>query len=53
VIGAFGKLLPEKWRGLAFGAGTAAGSLGQFLFPPVGSALIDTIGWQQTTISSD
>jgi MFS family permease len=50
VIGAFGKLLPEKWRGLAFGAGTAAGSLGQFLFPPIGSALIDSIGWQQTTL---
>jgi MFS family permease len=48
VIGAFGKLLPEKWRGLAFGAGTAAGSLGQFMFPPIGNLLIDTMGWQQT-----
>ena len=48
VIGAFGKLLPEKWRGLAFGAGTAAGSFGQFVFPPIGSALIDTVGWQET-----
>ena len=35
VIGAFGKLLPEKWRSLAFGAGTAAGSFGQFLFSPL------------------
>ena len=48
VIGAFGKLLPEKWRGLAFGAGTAAGSFGQFLFPPIGNALIENVGWQQT-----
>src|SRR5215471_5425400 len=30
VLGAFGKLLPENWRSLAFGAGTAAGSFGQF-----------------------
>ena len=36
VIGAFGKLLPAKWRSLAFGAGTAAGSFGQFLFSPLG-----------------
>lgn len=50
VIGAFGKLLPEQWRGLAFGAGTAAGSLGQFLFPPIGAVLIDSMGWQQTLI---
>src|SRR3712207_796977 len=37
VLGAFGKLLPEKWRPLAFGAGTAAGSFGQFFFPPLGN----------------
>ncbi|MBV8286790.1 MAG: MFS transporter, partial [Hyphomicrobiales bacterium] len=29
VLAAFGKLLPERWRLLAFGAGTAAGSFGQ------------------------
>jgi hypothetical protein len=34
---AFGKLLPPKnWRAFAFGAGTAAGSFGQFLFAPFG-----------------
>jgi hypothetical protein len=31
VLAAFAKLLPESWRLLAFGAGTAAGSFGQFL----------------------
>lgn len=46
VIGAFGKLLPESWRSLAFGAGTAAGSFGQFLYSPVGVALMDKFGWQ-------
>ncbi|MCP8938341.1 MFS transporter [Alsobacter sp. SYSU M60028] len=50
VLGAFGKLLPESWRGMAFGAGTAAGSLGQFLFPPIGSVLIEHLGWQSTSL---
>jgi MFS family permease len=45
VLGAFGKLLPEKWRPMAFGAGTAAGSFGQFLFPPIGNVLIESFGW--------
>jgi MFS family permease len=46
VIGAFGKLLPESWRSPAFGAGTAAGSFGQFLYSPIGVALMDKFGWQ-------
>lgn len=50
VLGAFGKLLPEKWRPMAFGAGTAAGSFGQFLFPPIGNILIDSYGWQQALV---
>lgn len=45
VIGAFGKLVPERMRGLAFGAGTAAGSFGQFLFSPLARALIDQFDW--------
>jgi MFS family permease len=48
VLSAFGKLLPEGWRSLAFGAGTAAGSFGQFLYAPLTVSLIDTVGWQQT-----
>ncbi|MGU3496988.1 MFS transporter [Xanthobacteraceae bacterium A53D] len=50
VLAAFGKLLPEKWRSLGFGAGTAAGSFGQFLFPPLATGLISTVGWQETLI---
>jgi MFS family permease len=46
VLAAFGKLLPEQWRSLAFGAGTAAGSFGQFLFSPLAAALSDGFGWQ-------
>src|SRR5919206_3278739 len=50
VLGAFGKLLPESWRPLAFGAGTAAGSFGQFLFPPIGNVLIGSLGWHQALV---
>jgi predicted MFS family arabinose efflux permease len=46
VLAAFGKLLPERWRSLAFGAGTAAGSFGQFLFSPLAVALNDAYGWR-------
>src|SRR3954465_9420052 len=46
VLSAFSKLLPLEKRGLALGAGTAAGSFGQFLFAPFGVALIDNFGWQ-------
>jgi MFS family permease len=50
VIGAFGRLMPPEWRTLAFGAGTAAGSFGQFLFSPLTVALIDRFGWQDTLL---
>jgi MFS family permease len=50
VIGALGKLVPENWRSFAFGAGTAAGSFGQFLFSPLARALIDWTGWQNTLV---
>ena len=50
VIGAFGRLMPPQWRSLSFGAGTAAGSFGQFLFSPLAVALIDGYGWQLTLV---
>jgi MFS family permease len=46
VLSAFGKLLPGEWRGIALGAGTAAGSFGQFVFAPFGVAMLDNFGWQ-------
>ena len=50
VLSAFGKLLPESWRSFAFGAGTAAGSFGQFLFSPLAVALMGAVGWHTTLI---
>ena len=51
VIGALGKLVPEQWRMLAFGAGTAAGSFGQFLFSPLANGLINGIGWESALVT--
>jgi MFS family permease len=50
VLGAFGKLMPERWRSFAFGAGTAASSFGQFLFSPLAVGLIGAFGWQRTLL---
>jgi MFS family permease len=50
VLSAFSKLLPPERRGLALGAGTAAGSFGQFLFAPFGVAMIDNFGWQSALV---
>ena len=50
VLAAFGKLMPESWRSIAFGVGTAAGSFGQFLFSPLAVALLGTVGWHQTLL---
>src|SRR5262245_9677414 len=50
VIGALGKLVPENWRGFAFGAGTAAGSFGQFLYSPLAVSLIHAFSWQTTLL---
>ena len=46
VVGALGKLVPENWRAFAFGAGTASGSFGQFLYSPLAHSLIEAFSWQ-------
>src|SRR4051812_3942011 len=50
VLAAFGKLVPPEWRGIALGAGTAAGSFGQFIFAPFSVALIGSVGWPATLL---
>jgi len=50
VLASFGKLLPEEWRSIGFGLGTAAGSFGQFLFSPLAVALSGIYGWQNALI---
>jgi MFS family permease len=45
VLAAFARLLPPEMRTLGYGVGTAAGSVGQFLFAPLGQGFIVTYGW--------
>jgi predicted MFS family arabinose efflux permease len=44
VLAAFARLVPEARRSWAMGLATAAGSLGQFLFAPLGQAFIAGYG---------
>jgi MFS family permease len=46
VMAAFARLLPASMRTLGFGLGTAAGSVGQFIFAPLGQGFITAYGWQ-------
>lgn len=50
VLSGFAKLLPEDWRAIGYGAGTASGSFGQFLFSPLSVALLGEYGWQTTLL---
>lgn len=44
VIAAFAQLVPEDRRSWAMGLATAMGSLGQFVFAPLGQSFIDAYG---------
>ena len=46
VLAAIARLVPDENRSWALGLATAAGSLGQFLFAPMGQAFIVAYGWQ-------
>jgi predicted MFS family arabinose efflux permease len=46
VLAAVGRSVPPERRSVALGITTAVGSLGQFLLPPIGQALLATYGWQ-------
>ncbi len=50
VLAAFTRLLPEHLRSIGFGLGTAAGSMGQFLFAPLSQGLLDAYGWRDTLV---
>src|SRR5207248_1722901 len=50
VMAALGRIVPPEKRSWAFGIATASGSLGQFIFAPLGQALITAYGWQQAMV---
>lgn len=50
VMAALGRIVPPEKRSWAFGIATASGSMGQFIFAPLGAALISAYGWQSAMI---
>jgi predicted MFS family arabinose efflux permease len=50
VMAALGRIVPADRRSWAFGMATASGSLGQFIFAPLGAVLVTAYGWQQALI---
>ena len=50
VLAAFGRRVPPEKRSIVFGIGTAAGSMGQFIFAPFGQALIQNFGWAEALL---
>ncbi len=51
VMAALGRIVPPDKRSWAFGLATASGSLGQFIFSPLTTAMISAYGWNTTLIS--
>jgi len=50
VMAALGRIVPPEKRSWAFGIATASGSLGQFIFAPLGAALITAYGWHEALV---
>ena len=50
-LAAMAKVVGPERRSLALGLGTAAGSLGQVVFSPLGQGFIDAYGWQAALVS--
>src|SRR5262245_40688343 len=51
VLAVFSRLLPAQQRPWALGIGTAAASLGQVAFVPLGQVLIDLHGWTTAALA--
>ena len=50
VMAALGRIVPPERRSWAFGIATASGSMGQFIFAPLGGALISAYGWHDALL---
>jgi predicted MFS family arabinose efflux permease len=50
VMAALGRIVTPDRRSWAFGIATASGSLGQFIFAPLGATLISAYGWQNALV---
>ncbi len=49
-MAALGRIVPPEKRSWAFGMATASGSLGQFIFAPLGATLISAYGWHTALV---
>jgi MFS family permease len=50
IMAAFGRLVPPEKRSWSFGIATAASSMGQFVFAPLGQGFIAAFGWQNALL---
>jgi MFS family permease len=50
VLAALGRRVPPEKRSIVFGIGTAAGSMGQFIFAPFGQTMIQSFGWGEALL---
>lgn len=50
VLAAFARRVSAEKRSFVFGLGTAAGSLGMFVFAPLSQGLIDSYGWSDSLL---
>jgi MFS family permease len=50
ILASLARLVSAEKRSLVFGLGTAAGSAGMFIFPPISQGLIDSLGWSDSLL---
>ena len=50
VLASLARLVSAEKRSMAFGLGTAAGSLGMFIYAPISKGLIDAFGWSDSLL---
>ena len=50
ILASLARLVSAEKRSMVFGLGTAAGSAGMFIFPPISQGLIDNLGWSDSLL---
>jgi MFS family permease len=50
ILASLARLVSAENRSMVFGIGTAAGSAGMFIFPPISQGLIDNLGWSDSLL---
>ena len=50
ILSALARLVPAEKRSIAFGLGTAAGSMGMFVYAPISRGLIDALGYTDSLL---